>query len=247
MRFEQDIDLGKELQKELELEKNWFEYVDAPNNEIGKDSFRVFIEGIRFSIDNCVENHPAIELGVRSGGTSGIILETIFKSSFPKRWLISIDPYGMLSYRSGMHSAQWSGMTYGNELYRTALNLLAEYSCKRSLNHLFLKMKDIDYFRFYNDGIDLYQNSKHVKCNKFSFIHLDAEHSIDAVFEQLKFFIPRSVENTVISIDDTNFDELSSCKKMIEEYLKASGFELWLRSHKNKRSNYRKVETNTQS
>ena len=127
---------------------------------------------------------PFVEIGVREGGSTLVILKAILDSGNIKRAFFTIDCYGNKIFDDR------------EENYLAGMKNIALYCFKNRLCWIPFRMKSFDFFKVFPQ-ISIYKN-----IDKFGFVHLDGDHLYTVVSEELEWFWKRTIKDGIISIDD---------------------------------------------
>ena len=138
---------------------------------------------------------PFIEIGTREGGSALLFLKAIKESKIP-RPLITIDPYGK-AYVSGPEQYQ----PIGEERYRRAMKMLADFAYQHQLTHVHQRMPGEGFMKMWTET-GLWIEGEQINKRPFGLVYLDGEHAACTVEQELEWFIPRMVSGGLIVIDD---------------------------------------------
>ncbi len=196
--------------------------------------YHVVIDGVKL-----VANVPGItcEVGVRAGGGSQYIMETLAETN-QKKTHIGIDPYGNIP-TEGRNNG-FTRYDYTNKMRNDCMIELYQLSTELSINFLFFALEDTEFFKRYGDGVPVYQNTGKggccthgsqncVKCGEksietqYSFVFLDGPHATTALIEEFHFFKNRTASGAVIAFDDINFYDIGLIER---DHIFNSGWEL---------------------
>lgn len=140
-----------------------------------------------------------LEIGTRRGGTAMAMLNAVHRSEQRNRWVWSVDPYGDRLYRSGKQTL-YAGYSEGFyreamvDLYGAAAALDLNYCHWRLTSEAFRAMLGSDWFEF--------DCARQSVMPVFGFVSLDGEHTIPAVLDEVRCFMPRLAPGGAILIDD---------------------------------------------
>lgn len=124
----------------------------------------------------------SVETGVYHGGTAGPLVRVAAAESFH----VSVDPYGL-------PSQSYVAQDYGNwPIVRRTLAQLTRFAEKRQVNFHHYLMDSATFIR-----ADLLQHP-----TSFRIVHLDGDHSQEAVEMELRYFRSRIVGPTLFILDD---------------------------------------------
>lgn len=146
------------------------------------------------------EDYIFIETGTRAGGSALAILQAI-NDSGKDRWLYTLDPYGDKPYNVGDAVTQ---LWYGEDFYRTAMKVLADYAFEHKLNWAHFRMKSLDWMSTFSNTEYWYHAER--QKPRFGFAYLDGDHDSKTVEAEYKWLIERSPEASII-VDDAHYLE----------------------------------------
>ena len=157
------------------------------------------------------------EIGVREGGGSKIIMDTI-KESGKNKIHIAIDPFGNIDYE------HWENrkdkIDYTNKMKNNMLKNLYEYCSINNMECLFFPLEDNEFFKRYSDGIPVYNENKYI-INSYSLVFFDGPHTTELVKKEFDFFYNKIPIGGVIIFDDIDqYPHMSN----LDEYIKSKGF-----------------------
>lgn len=127
----------------------------------------------------CSPNYPAVEIGVRAGGSSMLLMHAIALTD-KKRRLIAVDNYEAEIYTQFYPEAFINLTDKGNELQVDT--------------HLF----KLSSRRWILDQLGL---------GAYSFVYLDGSHEAEDVNYELDFFVPRIVAGGYLVVDNVNWPQ----------------------------------------
>lgn len=157
------------------------------------------------------------EIGTRRGGSLKIICDSILENEDYQRNVVGIDPYGNIDYAIGETESRSSlKLDYTNDMRNESLTALYDYACGKPINLVFMCLEDTEFFKRYADGMPFYNENKIVETN-YAFVFFDGPHHLEALYEEMAFFQPRSVVGSVWVFDDVELyphDEIE--KKLFE-------------------------------
>ena len=160
-----------------------------------------------------------IEIGVRKGQGSKIILDTL---SNKKHWHIGLDPYGSIIYQH-CDTTKPCLADYTNEMKQ---ELLRDLDFK---NFSLLQLGDDEFMKRFHDGVPIYRDKKELR-NIYDLVHFDGPHKTTNVIKESIFFAERSHSGTVFIYDDyPRYDMQTVLNIIVNQY----GFML-LKQGKNK-------------
>ena len=180
-----------------------------------------------------IKNVPGLtcEIGLRTGGGTKIILETIQRTHPQIRTHISIDPYGSLPYVDYMNKWPDQG-PYHNEMMRQAMvDLYSLLAAKPRVNFLFFPMEDTEFFKRFGDGVPVYLEGRKKIISQYALVVFDGPHTAEQTLAEAKFFTPRTAIGAILVFDDTGGDFYDH--SVVDQYVTANGWEkLDVKSHK---------------
>jgi hypothetical protein len=106
--------------------------------------------------------------------------------------------------------------SYSDDMRRTASTDLHVVAAEQGIDLFILAMRDTDYYALFADGLPTYRRGHPAPITTYSLVHIDGEHTANAVHVALEFFVPRVVTGGIIVLDDVDqFDYLA----LAEQYL----------------------------
>lgn len=143
------------------------------------------------------------EIGVRRGGGSRLIIDSLIANDDLWRHHIAVDPYGNIEYldseTDGVPVA--ARYDYTNQMRNDCLNNLHFYTHSLAIHLHFLILEDTEFFKRYHDGVPVYDTHKQI-LNRYALVHLDGPHDSDSVITEFLFFATRMDPGAVIVFDD---------------------------------------------
>lgn len=141
----------------------------------------------------------SVEIGVREGCGSKIMIEEFKKSEFPKLH-IGIDPYGSIPYlyKDTEHVLN----AYPNEMRDVAIPELYKLCAGSNVDFMFFQMTDEQFFKRFADGIPIYMNNTEYIINEYGCVYFDGPHTTKTTLNETKFFAPRASLNAMFIYDD---------------------------------------------
>jgi len=161
------------------------------------------------------------EIGVRTGGSSELIIDTLLDNEDLDRHLICVDPYGDIPYPEGDSIVSHD---YNNKMRDESLADIYGYSRKKRVNLHFLVLDDTEFFNRYTDGFPVYNKKKSI-LSKYALVFLDGPHSTEKINEEINFFKDKMSEGSIIVFDDIqmyNLPELDGFELIQKGIFKAS-------------------------
>ncbi len=142
------------------------------------------------------------EIGLRGGGGTKHIIDALDPAT--PRTHITIDPYGVLPYprKDGRTLIQHD---YGNAMRNEAIAALYCYVMRKPhVNLLYFPLEDIEFFARFADGVPIYTNGDKQIVNEYALVFFDGPHTTEAIMEETKFFMNRSMIGTMFVYDDVH-------------------------------------------
>lgn len=143
------------------------------------------------------------EVGVRKGLGTKTIIDAV-KDWSPSKTVIGIDPYGSILYVGREHIGAIR-LDYDNAMRDEAIADLVAYAHQQDVNWLPFIMTDEWFFHTMYDGVEVNQLETTI-VNKYSMVHLDGPHYVEAVQKEIRWFNDRMDANAIIVIDDITPD-----------------------------------------
>lgn len=121
-----------------------------------------------------------LEIGVRRGGSSQLIMESMIGTNKPH---IAVDPYGTIDYedRVGVHKTD-----YTNQMKNETLASLYAWSRDNNYDFLFFNLEDTEFFSRFKDGVPFYSDNKQI-LKELSLAFIDGPHATKPVLEAFKY------------------------------------------------------------
>jgi hypothetical protein len=157
------------------------------------------------------------EIGVREGGGSKLIMETL-QSTGQQKVHIAVDPFGNIEYEHW--ETRKERLDYTNTMKNRMLANLYALCHSTGMECLFFPLEDTEFFKRYCDGIPIYDEYKRI-VNKYAMVFLDGPHTTELVRAEFDFF------NTRIPCGGTIvFDDIDQYPHMdqLDGYIRANGF-----------------------
>jgi hypothetical protein len=162
-----------------------------------------------------------LELGVRAGMGTKFLIDACVECR-PGATVISLDPYGSILYRPREHMEECR-LDYDNAMGKQCMVDLAEYVLDKPVHWMPLKMKDMEFFRAFDIGVELYEIDA-VRVNKYATVHLDGPHSVEHVLYEVQWFDERMDKGATIVLDDVTPDFIRI--EPVNEYFEFLGWDL---------------------
>jgi hypothetical protein len=175
------------------------------------------------------------EIGTRRGGSLKLICDSILENQDYQRNVVCIDPYGNIDYPSGeLENRPSLKFDYTNDMRNESLTALYEYACGKPINIVFMCLEDTEFFKRYADGVPFYNENKIIE-DKYSLVFFDGPHHLEALYEEVNFFDPRSVLGSMWVFDDVELYPHDEVEKKLFDL----GWELVEKT--NRKASYKKV------
>lgn len=171
-----------------------------------------------------------IEIGIRLGGSSKIIIDGLIKSN-KQRTFIGLDPYGSLPYLYQENNIIERGWYHTLERDITIPGLFL-YCAGTNVNFIYQQMTDDQYMKRFSDGIPVCLNGKENIENQYALVFFDGPHTLETVMNETLFFSKRSITGTRFVYDDI-IDEYYDHTK-IRKYLLENNWEIEIESRAKK-------------
>jgi cephalosporin hydroxylase len=176
-----------------------------------------------------------VEIGTRRGGSARIIIDTLAMTGNTRRHMFCIDPYGNIPIEVSDKSIRVDHvqtdenncirLDYTNTMRNRIIPSLYYYAYQAGLNFTFFCMEDSEFFKRFADGVPVYNDEKEI-VDTYAFVFFDGPHTNHHVEEELKFFLPRTREGSILVFDDMHVYDHD---ELIEPILFANGFETLLK------------------
>tara|TARA_B100001778_G_scaffold73747_1_gene59027 strand:- start:3029 stop:3712 length:684 start_codon:yes stop_codon:yes gene_type:complete len=159
------------------------------------------------------------EIGVREGGSSKIILDTLKKTNQNKVH-IAIDPFGNIDYE------HWENrkdkLDYTNKMKNNMLKNLYSYCSLNNMECLYFPLEDTEFFKRFPDGIPIYNEKKYI-INSYAMVFFDGPHTTELIKKEFDFFYNKIPNGGTIVFDDINqYPHMDN----LDNYIKDKGFEI---------------------
>jgi len=159
------------------------------------------------------------EIGVREGGSSQIILDTLKKTNQNKVH-IAIDPFGNIDYQ------HWENridkLQYTNKMKNNMLKNLYTYCSLNNMEVLYFPLEDTEFFKRYSDGVPVYNENKYI-INTYALVFFDGPHTTNSVKNEFDFFYNKIPNGGIIVFDDINqYPHMEN----LDNYIKNKGFKM---------------------
>ena len=152
------------------------------------------------------------EIGVREGGGTGFIIDSLSKGKFPFKVHIGVDPYGNLIYprKEGVNKRA----NYTNSMRDKSIGRIYNYAMKKGVNFIFINLEDSEFFRRFGDGIPVYNSDKRI-LTEYIFVHIDGPHQYKYVYDEFCWFNERMTSGATIAFDNIKYYDHESIEKHI--------------------------------
>jgi len=168
------------------------------------------IEKSIHSLKNPIGN--TIEIGVRDGFASKLIIDVWKKHQKIPLNHLGIDPYGNLPYQMSDKSLI-TNTDYSSKMKQDMLVYMSYYYPEFNL----INLEDTEFFEKFEKGYPVY-NRKKILINKYDFVFLDGPHDTASILKEMLFFIQRAPEQQLIMIDDITFFDLNLIEKEAKQF-----------------------------
>ena len=158
------------------------------------------------------------EIGVRKGGGTQVILDTL-KNTKQDKTHIAIDPYGNIDYNLQDCIIKPG---YTNKMKMQMLVDLYSYCLENDMDCIFFPMEDTEFFYRFSDGIPIYNNTKTIE-NRYSLVFFDGPHSVELIKNEFNFFKDKISIGGVLVFDD--IDTYPHMERL-DEYIKQHSFKI---------------------
>lgn len=178
----------------------------------GYDSgeYELLTEAVELSKD--IEG-VALEIGLRLGFGTATIIEAVAKFC-PDKYVASMDPYGSILYEG--REGQVCRLDYDETMRNTCLSNMYRFVIQHGVHWKLIELTDTDFFEQCRNGIIFY-NLERVVINKYSLIHFDGPHNIEALKSEFSFFYPRMSVGGILCFDDCSPDFFDT--DLLEEHM----------------------------
>jgi len=159
------------------------------------------------------------EIGVREGGGSRVIMETLRKSGQSKIH-IAIDPFGNIDYEHWENKKE--KLDYTNHMKNRMLKNLYTYCSETNAECLFFPLEDTEFFERYGDGVPVYNEYKKI-INQYALVFLDGPHTTALVKNEFDFFRNKIPVGGFIIFDDIDqYPHMDT----LDSYILENGFKM---------------------
>lgn len=163
-----------------------------------------------------------LELGVRAGMGTQYLIDAC-AAHRPGSVVIGLDPYGSILYRPREHMGECR-LDYDNTMGKQCMADISAYVIDKPVHWIPFKMTDIEFFRLFENGIELYELEA-TRCNKYATVHLDGPHSFEHVANEGKWFSDRMDSGATLVLDDVTPDFIQI--EPVNEYFASIGLKVY--------------------
>ena len=187
------------------------------SNSIDSSEYNILINAVKN-----IKNVPGItvEIGVREGGSSYLIMKTLLENNDKRDSHLGLDPYGNIDYTHWENVTQKLG--YTNDMKNRMMKNIYKWCEINDFNFILLPLEDTEYFKRFTDGLPIYNENKKI-CNEYSLVFFDGPHSVNDIKTEINFFKDRTPLNGVWVFDD--IDQYPHMEKL-DEYIRSFGFNI---------------------
>lgn len=162
------------------------------------------------------------EVGLREGGGSKYIIDTLMENEDLGRTHIAIDPYGSIPYIQSESRVRADGDEargpYPNKMMKRCLSELYGYIYDKDIEVLFFPLEDTEFFKRFSDGVPVYCDGKKFYKKVYALTYLDGPHNLDHTMREAIFFGERTNIGGVLVFDDVkNYYDHSKVKDYLIE------------------------------
>lgn len=160
------------------------------------------------------------EIGVREGGSTQMILDTLKKTKQNKIH-IAIDPFGNIEYEHW--ETKKTRLNYTNKMKNKMLKNLYNHCSRNNMECLFFPLEDTEFFKRYSDGVPIYNEKKYI-INTYALVFFDGPHTTKLVKREFDFFYNKIPVGGALVFDDINqYPHMEN----LDNYIKDKGFEIF--------------------
>jgi hypothetical protein len=164
-------------------------------------------------------NGLTCEIGVREGGSTKLILDTL-RNTNQNKIHIAIDPFGNIEYEHWENKKE--KLDYTNSMKIKMLKNLYTYCDDHNVDVLFFPLEDTEFFKRYKDGVPIYNEYKSI-INEYALVFLDGPHTTELVKNEFDFFKDKIPKGGIIVFDDI---EQYPHMDNLDDYIKEYNFEI---------------------
>lgn len=171
-------------------------------------------ERLKPYIEKALTSHGATaEVGLRRAGTTKLILDKQIETGLRKPH-ICIDPYGQIPYsvNERIHDTD-----YSNQMRNETLAELYSFCRDNQLDLHFFNMEDSEFYKRFPDYVPVYEREK-IEIDSYCFVHIDGQHSYEAVLPAAQYFLPRMSKNSYIAFDNTDTYDHQRVEREVSDF-----------------------------
>lgn len=195
-------------------------------NEISGDSDEYWFLSEAVELSKDVEG-MCCEIGLRLGMGTKTIMDAV-REHCSTKLVVSVDPFGNIPY-TGREPDGETHYDYTDYMRNKCMKNMWSYVDDYPIDWRPMQMSDKDFFQYYVNGIPRYHYNGMYLENKYSMIHLDGPHYIEAIKEEILWFNHRMDSGATIVIDDItpdfiNFEPIQRWLELLNfEHIKTGG------------------------
>ena len=164
-------------------------------------------------------NGLTCEIGVREGGGTKMILDTLLETQ-QKKTHIAIDPFGNIEYEHWENKKE--KLDYTNHMKNNMLKHLYSYCSDHNMEVLFFCLEDTEFFEKFANGVPIYNEYKEIVKN-YALVFFDGPHTTILVKNEFDFFKDKIPTGGVIVFDDIDqYPHMTN----LDQYIQLNGFNL---------------------
>lgn len=196
-----------------------FEITLVPTFETDSANYEVLTNAV---IRSSSAQGATVEIGMRRGGGTRYIVDALITTGQNKeKPHIAIDPYGNIEYYHDEIN-RVSRSDYTNMMRNDALFNMYLYCMQKDINFYFFNMEDTEFFSRFADGVPIYNENKYIN-DKYSMVHFDGPHTVDALDAEISFFHDRTDIGATFVFDDVGMYE----HDIVDKYLVMAGYQVF--------------------
>jgi hypothetical protein len=142
------------------------------------------------AIDSLKVPGASVELGVREGGGSEIIVRAQFTTEI-RRPHIAVDPWGDILYQERDDTAP-RRLGYSDAMRRRCSAGLHRIARDLNADVLIFAMTDADFFTAFQGGVPFYTDGGPQTITQYSLVHFDGPHARHIIMPEIEFFASRT-------------------------------------------------------
>lgn len=155
------------------------------------------------------------EIGLRRGGGSKFIVDSIKNRKEKDRVLVAIDCYGGLPYKHKEKEVVF--MDYTNDMRDQTIGLMHEYCYVAGVNFIFYNLTDSKFFQLFLNGVPVYNNGVEYNYYNYIFVHFDGPHDSESLLKEFDWFNRRMNVGSTIVLDDITYYDFDKVHRVILE------------------------------